>query len=65
MTEEIQYYLPAVKVNFKTKELVIEGNDIQVEGYTYRRVTRRLRGRQIERRLTSIADPELKFVLYK
>lgn len=65
MIEEIQYYLPALKVNFKTKELVIEGNDITVGGYTYRRVIRRLKGRQIKQRLISPSNPGLKLVLYK
>tara|TARA_S200000501_G_C20221178_1_gene481606 strand:+ start:299 stop:493 length:195 start_codon:yes stop_codon:yes gene_type:complete len=64
MTED-QFYVPSAKMNFKLSEIEIKGDDISVGGYTYKRIGKRPRGRQIERVLSKVDNPELKLILYK
>ena len=53
MTEE-QYFIPSLKVNAKTADLVIPGNHINVNGYQYERLRSKPRGRSIKRTLVSM-----------
>ena len=64
MIEE-QYYVPARKMNFVLSEIEIKGDDIQIGGHTYRRIGKKPRGRQIERVLSKVDNPEQKLILYK
>jgi len=48
------YYVPSLKVNSKVADLVIEGNHIEIEGITYQRLSRKPRGRSIQRRLKGL-----------
>ena len=64
MIEE-QYYVPARKMNFVLSEIEIKGDDIQIGGYTYRRIGKKPRGRQIERVLSKVDNPEQKLIIYK
>jgi|TARA_R100000278_G_scaffold121598_1_gene105928 hypothetical protein len=63
--EEMQYFIPATKVNYKVIDFILEGYDINIGGYTYRRVSKRMKGRQILHRLTSTQNENIKMVVYK
>ena len=52
-------------MNFVLSEIEIKGDDIQIGGYTYRRIGKKPRGRQIERVLSKVDNPEQKLILYK
>ena len=43
------YYVPSMKVNSKVADLVIEGNHIEINGITYQRLSRKPRGRSVNR----------------
>ena len=42
-----KYFLPRLKINAKTSELVIPGEHINMDGYTYEQLSRRPKGRTI------------------
>ncbi len=64
MIEE-QYFVPGRKMNFILSELEIKGDDITIGGYTYKRIAKRPRGRQIDRVLSKVDNPDLKLIIYK
>ncbi len=47
------FYIKAAKINARVADLVIDGSHINLEGYRYERLSRRPRGRTIERRLVN------------
>lgn len=47
------FYIKAAKINARVADLVIDGSHINLEDYRYERLSRRPRGRAIERRLVN------------
>ena len=48
------YYIPSVKVNAKTADLVVPGSHIRINDYQYERLRTKPRGRSISRNLVSM-----------
>lgn len=59
-----EYYLPSLKINSKVSDTVIEGRHIEIDGITYQRLSRKPRGRSIQRRLLNM-DSNLRLVIYR
>lgn len=64
MEIEEKYYVSSLKINSKISDTVLEGRHIEIEGITYQQVSRKPRGRSIERRLQNL-DSNLRFIIYK
>jgi hypothetical protein len=52
------YYIRATKINARVADLVLEGNHITIDGYTFEKLDRKPRGRVIERRLLNTETQE-------
>lgn len=59
-----EYYLPSLKVNSKVSDTVIEGKHIEIDGITYQRLSRKPRGRSIQRKLLNM-DSSLRLIIYR
>lgn len=59
-----EYFMPSVKVNAKTVDLVVEGNHIEIDGYRYEKLRSKPRGRMIERQLLSM-DQSTQLIIYR
>lgn len=55
------YYMPSVKINAKTSDLVIPGEHIKVEGYQYERLRSKPRGRS---RVRTLSNTDTTLILY-
>ena len=64
MEIEEKYYVSSLKINSKISDTVLEGRHIEIGGITYQQVSRKPRGRSIERRLQNL-DSNLRFIIYK
>lgn len=64
MEIEENYYLPSLKINSKVSDTVIEGRHIEIDGITYQRLSRKPRGRSIERKLLNM-DSNLRLIIYR
>jgi|GEM_PF-1425960 len=64
MELEEYYYVSSLKINSKISDTVIEGKHIEIDGITFQRLSRKPRGRAIERRLLNM-DSRLRLVIYK
>jgi hypothetical protein len=57
------FYVSSTKINAKIADTVIDGQHIEMEGYTYQRVSRRPLGRRVLRRLLNEQKQE-QIVIY-
>jgi len=57
------YYIRSSKINARVAELVIEGNHIEVDGYKFEKLSKKPRGRSIERKLKNIDSGE-RIIIY-
>ena len=64
MEIEENYYVPSLKINSKISDTVIEGKHIEIDGITFQRLSRKPRGRSIQRRLLNM-DSNLRLVIYR
>ena len=60
---EINYYVPRTKINYRLSELVEDGYNISMNGYTYDKLSRAPKGRSIDKTLRNM-DGKLTFVIY-
>jgi len=58
------YYIGAGNISYSVSETVISKYPITIEEMTFQRLSKPPRGRAIKRRLTSLADENLKIVIY-
>ena len=58
-----KYFLSRLKINAKTSELVIPGEHINMDGYTYEQLSRQPKGRTIFRKLINEKTNE-RFTVY-
>ncbi len=58
-----KYFLSRLKINAKTSELVIPGEHINIDGYTYEQLSRKPKGRTIFRKLINNTNTE-RFTIY-
>jgi hypothetical protein len=58
-----KYFLSRLKINAKTSELVIPGEHINIDGYTYEQLSRKPKGRTIFRKLINKTNTE-RFTIY-
>jgi hypothetical protein len=58
------YFFPSVKMNAKISETVIDGSHIEIEDRKYEMLSRKPRGRSIERTLIN-EDLETRLTIYK
>jgi len=64
MELEEYYYVSSLKINSKISDTVIEGKHIEIDGITFQRLSRKPRGRSIERKLLN-TNSNLRLVIYK
>jgi hypothetical protein len=64
MELEEYYYVSSLRINSKISDTVIEGKHIEIDGITFQRLSRKPRGRSIERKLLNI-NSNLRLVIYK
>lgn len=57
------YFIRATKVNARVADLVIDGQHINIDGYKFEKVSKKPRGRSIERRLQNTNTQE-RFIIY-
>lgn len=57
------YYVPSLKVSAKVADLVQEGYHIEIEGITYQRLSKKPRGRSIQRTFIT-TDETIKKIIY-
>lgn len=57
------YYMPTVKINAKTADLVISGNHIRIDDYQYERLRSKPRGRSRVRTLQNMST-DTTIILY-
>ena len=57
------FYIKSTKINARVSDLVIDGSHIVLEGYRYERLSRRPRGRAIERKLLNESSKE-RLIIY-
>ena len=57
------YFIRGTKVNARVAELIIEGQYIQIDGYRFEKLSKKPRGRVIERRLQNTNTQE-RFIIY-
>lgn len=58
------YYFPSSRLTYKLSELVLDGQDIKIEGYTYSKLSKRPNGRGVARRLLN-PETEEKIVILR
>jgi len=58
-----KYFISRLKINAKTSELVIPGEHITLNNYTYEQLSRKPKGRSIFRKLLNEQNQE-RFVIY-
>lgn len=64
MEVEEKYYVPSSKINAKISDTVLEGMHIEIGGLTYQRLSRKPRGRSIQRRLLN-EKSRVRLVIYR
>ena len=64
MEVEEKYYVPSSKINAKISDTVLEGMHIEIGGLTYQRLSRKPRGRSIQRRLLN-ENSRVRLVIYR
>jgi hypothetical protein len=57
------YFVRATKVNARVAELIIEGQHININGYKFEKLSKKPRGRTIERKLQNVESQE-RFIIY-
>ena len=64
MEVEEKYYVSSSKINAKILDTVLEGMHLEIGGITFQRLSRKPRGRSIQRKLLSI-DNSTRLVIYR
>jgi len=59
-----QYYVSSLKINAKIADTVLEGMHLEIGGITFQRLSRKPRGRSIQRKLLSL-DNNTRLVIYR
>mgnify|MGYP003654762309 FL=1 len=59
-----QYYVSSLKINAKISDTVLEGMHLEIGGITFQRLSRKPRGRSIQRKLLSM-DNSTRLVIYR
>ena len=57
------YFIRGTKINARVADLVIEGQHINIDGYRFEKLTKKPRGRVIERKLQNTKTQE-RFIIY-
>ena len=57
------YFIRGTKVNARVADLIIEGQYIQIDGYRFEKLSKKPRGRVIERKLQNTNTQE-RFIIY-
>ena len=57
------YFVRATKVNARVAELIIDGQHIGIDGYKFEKLSKKQRGRSIERKLQN-AETQERFIIY-
>lgn len=57
------YFIRGTKINARVADLVIEGQHINIDGYRFEKLTKKPRGRVIERKLQNTETQE-RFIIY-
>ncbi len=63
---EIQekYYVPSSKINAKISDTVLEGMHIEIDGLTFQQLSKKPRGRSIQRKLLN-EKSHTRLVIYR
>ena len=64
MEVEEKYYVSSSKINAKISDTVLEGMHLEIGGITFQRLSRKPRGRSIQRKLLSL-DNNTRLVIYR
>lgn len=59
------FFISAIKVTQALEEFVIPQQFIKIGDLTYVQLSRKPKGRSIERTLTGVTDPETQLIIYK
>jgi hypothetical protein len=51
MEVQEKYYVPSSKINAKISDTVLEGMHIEIDGLTFQQLSKKPRGRSIQRKL--------------
>jgi hypothetical protein len=57
------YFIRGTKVNARVADLIVEGQYIQIDGYRFEKLSKKPRGRVIERKLQNTNTQE-RFIIY-
>ena len=64
MEVEEKYYVSSSKINAKISDTVLEGMHLEIGGITFQRLSRKPRGRSIEKKLLSLSG-STRLVIYR
>tara|TARA_R100000951_G_C2644918_1_gene182239 strand:- start:1430 stop:1624 length:195 start_codon:yes stop_codon:yes gene_type:complete len=64
MEVQEKYYVPSSKINAKISDTVLEGMHIEIDGLTFQQLSKKPRGRSIQRKLLN-EKSHTRLVIYR